>query len=151
MNRIALALTVLLLPAAARGQDALTIARDITTKGATLFDTKDAAAMAATYVEDAEIVAEIRNEQNGERKTERYRGRTQIRNLYMDLFNGDQDISSENQVDYARLVAPDRLVIVGTFRMTADANSHTIDFVQIREKQGQEWKISSLRLFVALP
>jgi hypothetical protein len=59
MHRIAvLAVAVTLgltLFARAEDKDAKTLAQDILDKGAALFDKRDAAAMAATYTEDAQL------------------------------------------------------------------------------------------------
>ena len=42
-------------------------------------------------------------------------GREEIEKLYADLFKNPDTIQSKNTVEYAKLLAPDILVIAGTF------------------------------------
>ncbi len=57
---VLIGLALLGAPLAASAQNAKELAQDILTKGAALFDKCDGAAMAATYVEDAESASSAR-------------------------------------------------------------------------------------------
>ena len=66
-------------------QDAKSLAQDILTKGAALFDSRDAAAMAATYTEKAQVTAYSRDDETGALKTETGRGRADVQKFYAEL------------------------------------------------------------------
>lgn len=135
----------------ARGQapDPQTLAQKILDNGAKLFDGKDAKVMAATYTEDAVFAFMSREGDNGRYKAEEKRGRADIETVYSDLFkNGKPNTTiSKNSVDFARLLAPDLLVIYGTFQPDVSSVG-SYPFVQIRVKQGEKWLIQNLRLFL---
>jgi len=146
---ISLALALTIAPiTAVRGQatsdDAVQLATSILTKGARLFDTKDAGAMAETYTEDAEI--QLTSRENGELKVAYYKGKTEIRKLYEDLFKDAKAIQSKNAVESARLIRPDILVIHGTFK--PDTDSDPLPFVQVRTRKGDRWLMFRLLIFV---
>ncbi len=150
MTRILLASLVLLLPAVVRaqGEDAQALAQEILDKGAKQFDKKDAAAMAATYTEDAQVFWVAKDQNTGEYKTEMREGRSEIEALYRDLFkDSNETTTSRNTVEYARRLAPDLLVIHGHFQPKI-SETGTYSFVQVRRKEGDQWKIMSLRLFI---
>src|SRR5262245_42064267 len=128
-------------------QDAKGLAQDILTKGAALFDSRDAAAMAATYAENAEITAYSKDNQTGALKVETARGRADIQKAYADLFkNRTPATRCRNVVEDAHFVGPDLLVIRGTFLLDV-ANEHPIPFIQVRTEQGDKWLILGLQLF----
>lgn len=152
MTRFVIFCLALLAPLAASAADegARKAAQDILTKGAALFDTRDASAMADTYTEDAELSLIIKDKDTGNYKAQDSRGRTAIERFYQDFFKDrNSGTTSKNEVEYARFVGNDLLVIHGTF--TPDTKeSASFPFVQVREKKGNKWLIISLQLFVDL-
>lgn len=148
---VALALSLILIPPARSNDattqsdaEAMTLAQQILDKGAELYATKDALAMAATYTEDAEITLIVKKRE--EIKTEVKRGRFEIEQGYRDLFKDAGSIKPKNTVEYARFLDTDMLLIAGVFE--PDANSLKVPFVQTRVKQGDKWLMSNLRIFV---
>jgi hypothetical protein len=128
------------------GDEAMKLAVKITEEGAATFDTFNAKAMAAYYVEDAEIGL-VSREGTG-LKTQLYKGRTEIEKFYADMFKKPETIKSRNTVEYAKLLAPDVLVIAGTFDTnTLKPDSIKVPFYQVRIKEGDKWLMSSLRIF----
>ncbi len=103
-----LAMMLLAAPSTAPGQDddrALTLARDILDRGATLFDKRDAAAMAATYVETAEIIVIKRNTDSDRCEVETRRGRAEIEKTYAEIFKDRlPEHRSKNTVEEARFL-----------------------------------------------
>src|SRR5262249_60394462 len=132
----------------AQGADAKALAQEILKKGAALFDTRDAAAMADTYTTDARVTVVSKGEDNGRTKVESKEGRAEIEGLYRDLFkDASEKTTSRNTVEYARLVTPDLLVIHGDF--APDVNKgDKYAFVQERVKDSDRWLIRSLRLYL---
>lgn len=152
MTRSAIAGLVLLAPMAmaapAAEPDAKALAHEILTKGAALFDRRDAAALADTYIEDAELTLIGKDQDTGGYKAQETRGRTAIERFYQDLFKDrPAGAKSKNEVEHARLVAPDLLVIQGRFTPDVDRDE-PIPFVQIRAKKGDQWLIVSLQLIL---
>jgi hypothetical protein len=148
MHHATLCLALLLAPAPDSTQDAKGLAQEILTKGAALFDTRDAAAMAATYADNAVITVYTKDRDTGTYKVETTRGRAAIEKGYADLFKDrDPSTRSRNVVEDARFVGPELLLIHGTF--TVDTNQGgSIRFVQVRVKQGDAWLILGLQLIV---
>lgn len=154
-NIIVAALTIiggLLLAAPSFGEDppadeAMKLARKLTDEGAATFSKADAKAMAAYYTEGAIIF--LQSKKDGEHSVKEYDGRTEIEKLYVDLFKNPETIRAKNNVEYARLLAPDVLVIAGTFEPNQlAAKPMKVPFYQVRVKQGEKWLINSLRIFV---
>ncbi len=140
---------VLCLPLAARARDddAKNVAQGILDKGATLFDKRDAAAMAATYTEDAQLEWIEKDSAAGGIKIDVKKGREEIEAVYRDLFKDAKEATtSKNIVDYARFVSSELLVIEGDFQPNV-ANDGKFHFVQMRVKQGDKWQMRSLQLF----
>jgi ketosteroid isomerase-like protein len=139
-----------LLGVAVAGQqddDAMQLARKLTNEGASTFNTLSAKAMAAFYTDDAKIFLETKNEDG--LSVKEYNGRDEIEELYEDLFKDRKTVQSKNTVEYARLLAPDLLVIAGVFEPDLQAkNPLKVPFYQVRIKQGEKWVINSLRIFV---
>jgi len=135
------------LPALAQEPDTKKMAQEILDKGAALFDKHDAAAMAATYFEDARLFMVGKNNDTGEYEVGTKEGRSQIEDFYRDLFKDPNEKTvSRNTVEFARFVNPDVLIIHGYFEPnTAKPDKYT--FVQVRVKKGEKWLIQSLRLF----
>ena len=150
MKRFAILVLALSLPSVASAADAATeaktLAQDILTKGAALFDTRDAAAMAATYTEEAEFTLIARDKDTGKFKTEKANGRTAMERYYQDFFkNRKPDTTSRNVVEWAHLVGSDVLIIHGNFAPDV-AQGDAFPFVQIRVKDGDRWLIMSLQI-----
>ena len=140
----------LLLPAAtstAPDKDAKITAQDLLNKGAALFDTRDAAAMAETYTEDAKLTWVEKDRDSGKIKLDVKDGRREIEALYRSLWKDNTEkTTSRNTVEFAKLLAPDVMVIVGEFEPNVDRGKYS--FTQERVKVGDKWLIQSLRLYV---
>jgi hypothetical protein len=118
--------------------------------GAAVFDTFSAKAMADFYQEDAEV-ALVTREDSG-LKVQSYKGKAEIEKFYADLFKKPETIKSKNHVEYAKFLAPDILVIAGTFDTnTLKPDSQKIPFYQVRIKSGDKWLMSSVRVFFMPP
>lgn len=149
MRLAAIASLALVLPFATTPQDkdAKATAQDILTKGAALFDTRDAAAMAETYVEDAKLSWIDRDKDTLKLKVEVKDGRREIESFYRSLWKDQSEkTTSKNTVEYAKFVTPELLVIVGEFEPNVGRGKYS--FMQERVKQGDRWMIQSLRLYV---
>jgi hypothetical protein len=143
-----LVVALIVIPVSAQNSDeAMQLAKKLTEEGATTFNTANPKAMAAFYTEDATVFLQTKNESGVSVKE--YSGRAEIERLYADLFKDHDTIQSKNTVEYARLLAPDILVIAGTFEPNLKAaNALKIPFYQVRIKQGEKWLMNSLRIFV---
>lgn len=150
MARFMVLSLALLFPAAATAadSDARQLAQDILTRGAALFDTRDAAAMAATFTEDAECSLYLRDKETGKYKVQVNRGRSAIEQSYQNIFKTRKPgTMSRNVVEFAHFVGSDLLIIHGTF--TLDINQGVaFPFVQVRAKQGDKWLVHNLQVFV---
>jgi hypothetical protein len=150
MKRVALFTLVIIVPVLARAdeKDAKTVAQGVLDKGAALFDTHDAAAMAATYTEDAQLLWIDKDGTSGEIKVSVKKDRAEIESLYHDLFkDAKEKTTSKNTVEFARLVTPELMVIHGVFQPNLD-KPDKFSFVQTRVKVGDKWLIKILDLYV---
>lgn len=147
MMRYALLALALVLSSTAWAQDgeAKKLAQGILDKGSALFDTKDAAAMTATYTADAKLVWYSKNNA-GTLEVGVKNGHSEIEDIYLDMFKNKDETTSRNTVEFARLVAPELLIIQGVFQPNV-ANAGKYPFVQVRVKEGDKWLIKSLELF----
>ncbi len=151
-TRWLIAALVLLAPAVTRAQGtdgkAVQLAQKILSEGSALFDKKDAQAMAATFTEDAKLFLVNKNQNSGEYEIAIKDGRADIETVYQDLFNdGNQSTTSRNTVTSARMIASDLLLAEGVFE--PDVNSPgKYPFVQVRLKQGDSWRVMSMRVFL---
>ncbi len=128
--------------------DAKKLAQEILDKGATLFDGRDATAMAATYTEDAQIDWIDKDNSTGEVKISVKKGREEIESLYHDLFkDAKQQTTSRNTVEFARFVSPEIMIVQGVFQPDTAKNGK-FPFVQMRIKQADKWVMKSLQLYV---
>ena len=99
------------------GQDrdeAMKLAKKLTDEGAATFNTANAKAMADYYTEDAKICLDSRGN-DSDCSSRSTTARTEIEKGYADVFKKPETIRSKNTVEYAKLLAPDMLVIAGTF------------------------------------
>jgi hypothetical protein len=127
---------------------ACTEAQALLDTGATLFDSRNAAALAATYIEDGSIVVVKRqhNASRGEVELQSFHGRAQIEKGYADIFKErSPEYRSRNTVDFARYLGPNLLLIQGRFAYNRDQGD-AIQFVQVRARVDAEWKIVSMQL-----
>ena len=148
---LALGLGFLLTGAADLDDDARSLAVKLTTTGAQLFDARDAKGLALTYAEDARLEIITRDRDTRELKTETRVGRNEIQSYYQEHFKSAGDIHCRNTVDHARLLDASLLSISGTFEPnTQTAESIKLPFIQVRSRQGDQWRIISLQLFVTL-
>lgn len=157
MTRIGMILAVgvlaLLPPSPARAQtpsdtDAKALAQSILDKGSALFDARDASGLAATYTLDATVTIYSKEQGSTLYSTQIKEGRGAIESLYRDTFNNQSArTTSKNTVEFARLVAPDLLIIQGYFNPDISKESRW-PFVQVRTKQGEAWRMLSLQLFL---
>ena len=80
-----------------------------------------------------------------------YDGRAEIETWSTPTLFKDEHgtIQAKNTVEYAKLLAPDLLVIAGTFEPNQLADKPIkVPFYQVRVKQGDKWLIHSVRIFV---
>ena len=143
---ITLALVVLPSTAWTQEADAKKLAQEILDKGSALYDTKDAAAMAATYTDDAKIYWYSKKD-TGEVEQGTKSGRDEIEGIYRDMFKDkDEKTTSKNTVEYARFLSPDLMIIQGVFQPNV-ANPGKYPFVQVRIKEGDKWLMKTLQFF----
>lgn len=152
MNRSILALLILsgLALSSARAQEndeARKLAEKLTTAGAATFDTKDARAMAAYYVEDALLITVSKDKETGAVKTETKHGRADIEAFYRELFKDGGTIHSKNTVEHARRIAPEILLISGVFEPELGGDLK-VPFSQVRVRQGEKWQIQTMQIFL---
>jgi uncharacterized protein (TIGR02246 family) len=135
-------------PGQDQGNDeAMKLAQKLTTEGATTFNKADAKAMSAYYVDDAKMY--LQSKEDDEVSEKEYAGREEIEKFYADIFKDPGTIQAKNTVEYARLLAPDTLVIAGTFVPNEAADKPLkVPFYQVRVKRGDKWLIHRLRIFV---
>jgi hypothetical protein len=122
------------------------------TAGAAMFDTKDAKGIAATYADDAVLTIVGKEKDTGDLKTQVKNGRGEIEAYYRDdIFKPDSTYHARNTVEYTRKLAPDLLLIAGYFEPDTQSNSSMkLPFVQVRQKQGDTWRIKTLSLYIIL-
>jgi ketosteroid isomerase-like protein len=142
---------IILVPTPGQGQpadEAMNLARKLTEEGAATFSKADAKAMVAYYTENAIVFVQGKNDEG--HSVKEYDGKAEIERAYADYFKGQQGtIQAKNSVEYARLLAPDVLVIAGTFEPNQLAEKPLkVPFYQVRIKQGDRWLIQSVRIFV---
>jgi ketosteroid isomerase-like protein len=150
MKRFAIFALVFVVPVTlmAQEKDAKAVAQEVLDKGSALFDTRDAAAMAATYTEDAQLLWIEKDNSTGEIKVSVKKDRSEIESLYRDLFkDATEKPTSKNTVEFARFVAPDLMVIQGVFQPDIEKPAK-FPFVQMRVKQGDKWLLKNLQLYV---
>ena len=154
MKRIALFFflfsTITSLPITARAddKDAKATAQAVLDKGAALFDTRDAAAMAATYTEDGQILWIDKDNSTGEIRVSAKKERTEIESLYHDMFkDAKEKTTSKNTVEFARQVTPELMIIQGVFQPNIEKDGK-YPFVQTRVKVGDKWMIKNLQLYI---
>jgi ketosteroid isomerase-like protein len=127
--------------------EATALAVKLTEHGAATFDTFNAKAMADYYLDDGEIA--LVTKEDGGLKVQTHKGRAEIEKFYSDVFKKPETIKSRNTVEYAKMIAPDVLVIAGSFDTnTLKPDSPKVPFYQVRAKKGDQWLMSSVRIYV---
>jgi hypothetical protein len=134
--------------ASAQEKDARKLAQEILDKGATLFDTHDATAMAATYTDDAELELIDKDSSSGEVKINLKKDRPEIEDFYRELFkDAKEKTTSRNTVEFARFVTPEIMVMHGVFQLDVTKEGK-YPFVQMRVKKADKWVIKSLQFYL---
>jgi hypothetical protein len=139
------------MPGMVRGQaqddaQAKALAQAVLDKGAAIFDQRDAKAMADTYLDAGQITLISRDSDSGKLKLEVVSGHAAIEKGYSDIFKDRQpDHKARNTVESARFMGPNTLLISGRFALHAPQGD-VIQFVQIRTKVGDDWKIVTMQL-----
>jgi hypothetical protein len=150
MRSVGVIALLLAIPISTKAQDesAKNLAQDVLSKGSALFDTRDAAAMAATYTEGAQILWYDKQDDTGEIKLTTKNGRAEIESLYKDLFKDQTEkTTSKNTVEFARFAKPEVLIIHGVFQPNIDKPGK-FPFVQVRVKAGDKWLMKTLQIFI---
>ena len=148
---IALTTPAIVQAAGPKDDEAKAIAVKVTTAGATLFDAKDAPALAATFTEEAKLEVTIKEKDADKYNTEVKQGRTQIEAYYREMFKSDATYHAKNTIEYAREIGPELILFAGTFEPDSQAaDSLKIAFVQVRKKHGEAWQVVSMQVFVVL-
>lgn len=148
--QICFVMALLATPCAALAEDddakATTLAKELLEKGSEIFDKRDAPAMAATYLESGQIILIKKESDSGRINTEIRSGRAAIESTYADIFKDRQpEHKSRNTVESAHFVNEDVLLIRGRFALNRDQGD-ALRFVQVRAREGTEWKIATLQL-----
>lgn len=142
-----LSLVLLLVGSTARAEDAKALAEKLTAEGATAFAARDVRALIESYSDDASVIVVIHNQSSGGATEVERRGRPDIQELYEELFRDGLSIDAHNEVDYARQIGPNFLMIAGTLEFKRGLLDVTrMPFVQLRVKQGDRWLIQSMRV-----
>jgi hypothetical protein len=138
-------------PARAADGDARAVAVKVTTAGAAMFSASDARGLAATYLDDARLDVISRDKDTGKITIESKLGRPEIEAYYEGLFKNGGVGQAKNNVEHARFIEPDLLLITGLFEPNTDsAEPMRLPFVQTRQKQGEFWRIVSLQVWIVL-
>jgi hypothetical protein len=144
-----LALPLIPAPARAADDEAKTLAQSILDAGSKLFDSRDARAMAQTYLDDGVIYTCVPEEETGAYKKEAVRGHADIEAGYAKIFaDRPAGTKSKNEVETAKKMGSDLLMIQGRFVLDTNQPDQAVEFVQVRQKQGEAWKIMTLQLFM---
>ncbi len=132
-----LSLVVLFTGSMAQAEDAKALAEKLTTEGAANFSARKAQVLADSYTDEAKVYLVSLDESTGRAKEEVREGRAEIRTMYEDMFKDDGAIDAHNEVNYARLIGSNFLMIAGTFEIRIGADVTRVAFVQLRVKQDE--------------
>ncbi|HEU5115289.1 MAG TPA: hypothetical protein VFT74_01290 [Isosphaeraceae bacterium] len=148
MRYIPLCLLVVVLGGSmALADDATELAETLTKQGAVDFSARDARALAESYTDDGTVAVVVHDQSTGGAKEIEKQGRREIQELYEEMFRDGLTIDAHNEVDYARKIGSDFLMIAGTFEIKRGLLEVTrMPFVQVRIKQGDRWLIQSMRV-----
>jgi hypothetical protein len=135
-------------PALAQEEDAraMAVAKETLDRGAALFDERNAAKMAATFLEAGQLVIIRREPDGGRLVIENRSGRTAIEESYRDLFKDrSAEHKSRNTVESARFLGNDMLLVRGRFSLDRNQGD-SVQFVQVRALDGGEWKVATMQI-----
>lgn len=119
---------------------ALSIARQVLTTGAAMVALGDYEGVAGQFTDDGELVTKSLKA-SGPPEIQVFRGSGQLLTWFKVVENL-RGFTVVNNVEYARLVAPDLLYITGTLDLTGtDQQTTRLPFSQIRIQEGAAWKI----------
>lgn len=154
-SRIALLALLLVSPAMAQDKpddaQALEVGRGILERGAGLFDKRDAAAMAATYLETAQIILVKRDSDTDKHVLEIRTGRGEIEKTYVEIFKDRlPEHRARNTLEGARFASPTVLVLWGRFALDVNQGD-IVQFVQTRVREGDDWKVATMQLLELPP
>ena len=125
------------------------MAQDILDKGSALFDTRDAGAMAATYVGGWGVNSvhegSVKRRVQAGREAGPRGDRGGLQKIFEDRSPGAK---SKNTVEAAHMVGDDILLIHGTFKVDV-SQSLTVQFLQTRARQNGKWQVLSMQIFAA--
>jgi hypothetical protein len=123
------------------------LAQDILNNGAALFDNRDSAQLAATFRDDSVITLIKKSSDDDKIVTEKVTGKNDIEKSYADIFKDrDPDHHCRNTVEYAHFLSENLLLIQGRFALNRDQGD-SIQFVQVRAREGADWKVVTMQLF----
>jgi ketosteroid isomerase-like protein len=143
------ALLTLVLTPAAWADEARDLAEKATKAGEALFNARDAKGLAATYTEGARLDVISREKDTGVLKVETKAGRAEIESFYENFFKDGNQPHAKNTIEFARTIGDGLLTFTGVFVPdTEAAEPLRLPFVQVREKQGDTWRVVSLQLFL---
>jgi hypothetical protein len=146
---LALPLAPALAPRAALADEATDAAHSFLEPGAAAFEKKNAAELAAQFLDDGQLSVLIKDPNQGTVEAQSFTGRSEIEAQYRKLFENDDPFYAKNEVNYARLAAPDLLLVAGTFHLAVgNGQPLKLPFLQVREKRGDAWKVRSMQVFV---
>jgi hypothetical protein len=144
-----IAAALLTLAQAAPADEARDVAEAVTKAGVKLFDARDAKGLAATYTESGRLEVISREKDTGALKVEVKVGRSEVEDYYENFFKNGDPVHARNTVEFARKIGPDLVTFTGVFTPdTQAAEPIRLPFVQVREKQGDAWRVVSLQLFI---
>lgn len=151
MNRwiplAALSIALFAAPSTRADDDAKAIAEKVTTEGAKTFDTCDADAMTAFYLDNAQLT--VLTKENGALEAQVHKGKSEVKAFYARIFENPQTIKSRNTVEHAKFLGDDALAIDGTFDVnTLDPNSFKIPFHQVRVKKDGKWRVLLMEISI---
>ena len=133
-------------------EDAKAEADRLTSESASVFNSGDAAAMAALFAPEATVGLSTTGPDGTKPAGKVSRGRDEIEVFYRQVFEGPNQVQGQNTVDYARFIRPDLLILTGRFAMTADGKPlPPVTFTEVYRKTGDTWKAFDLRAFLTQP
>jgi hypothetical protein len=138
----------LVFSAQTQAEDAVELAKKVTSEGAKILCSKSTPAMMATYAEDSQVEVLSRNASSGGLNRDIRTGKSEIQKLYDELFKTEGAIDARNVVDSARFLGSNLLLITGTLEISAGGQSSTFAFVQVRTKEADRWLLTNLQVFV---
>ncbi|NDE15262.1 hypothetical protein EBZ80_10070 [bacterium] len=124
---------------------AMSVARQVLTTGAAMVALGDSEGVAGQFTDDGELVTKS-TKNAGPPEVQIFRGADQLLKWFK-IVEGLRGFTVVNNVEYARLVAPDLLYITGTLELTSPEQQTTgLPFTQVRVQEGASWKIVNYQI-----